>query len=34
MTSIFPIIIGLLLLVIFTAFFSVKQQTAAVIERF
>ena len=34
MTSIFPIIIGLLLLVIFTAFFTVKQQTAAVIERF
>ena len=33
MTSIFPII-GLLLLVIFTAFFTVKQQTAAVIERF
>jgi len=34
MTSIFPIIISLLLLVIFTAFFTVKQQTAAVIERF
>ncbi len=34
MTSIFPIIIGLILLVIFTAFFTVKQQTAAVIERF
>ena len=34
MTSIFPIIIGLLLLILFTAFFTVKQQTAAVIERF
>lgn len=34
MTSIFPIIISLLLLVFFTAFFTVKQQTAAVIERF
>ena len=34
MTSIFPIIIGLILLVFFTAFFTVKQQTAAVIERF
>ena len=34
MTSIFPIIISLILLVIFTAFFTVKQQTAAVIERF
>lgn len=34
MTSIFPIIIGLLILVLFTAFFTVKQQTAAIIERF
>ena len=34
MISIFPIIIGLLLLGLFTAFFTVKQQTAAIIERF
>jgi len=34
MLSIFPIIIGLLLLVLFAAFFTVKQQTAAIIERF
>ena len=30
----FPFVIGFLFLVVFTAFFTVKQQTAAVIERF
>ncbi|MDG2356666.1 MAG: SPFH domain-containing protein [Polaribacter sp.] len=34
MISMFPFVIGFLFLVVFTAFFTVKQQTAAVIERF